>query len=348
MMPYYEGGVSNRVPFRKMFDNKKDMINDFNKYKEFSNVYHSIYAYNEKQDRFDNHGNFVRVSPDYNTAIIDRISLDLDSYNTIRLNGDVIEAYTDDGLLSIRRFADWCEKHNYLREYVFSGGGFYGIVSATGHPLKLRDGMLNLGAKARLQIDPATIGDTSRMMRVLNSFNFGDHRKRFCIPLKEEELSLDYHQIRELAKKPRFRQKYLYGTLSYNLDKFKIDEYKLIKKELFIEIDKNPDAEKILEKYGWDFDDLCDTIKHILSKEYVGHYLRYELIKYLKSIVKMELNDCVNMIAALLKEEGIHSLVEGQAKHAYLRNRQFNPKKLKATGLCPVNCHKCLRLRDLI
>jgi len=345
---FIETGVSHRRPFRKMFISQQEAIKDFNKYKQFSNIYHSIYMFKLKEEKFDKYGNFIRFGPDYNTAIITKISLDLDSYRTMRVNGDVIEVYTDDGLISINKFAEWCEKHDYMREYVFSGGGFYGIIAAKGHPLKLRDGMLKLGQEASLVIDPATVGDTSRMRRVLNSYNFKEHRKCYCIPLKEEELSLDYHQIRKLAQTPRFRQKYIYGTKSYNLEKFKIDSYKLTKKELFVDIEKNLDADKILEKYGWETDDFCDTIKHIISRDYLGHYLRFELIKYLKSVVKMKFTDCVNYINALLGAEGRHSLTEGQAKYVYGRNRVFNPTKLKASGLCPVNCYKCLRLRDLI
>ena len=345
---FIETGVSNRVPFRKMFASKKETNQDFNKYKEFTNVYHSVYWFKNKEEKFDSTGKFIRFGPDYNSAIITKINLDLDSYKTIRLNEEIIEIYEDEGLFSIRKFADWCEKQDYMREYVFSGGGFYGIVSAEGHPLKLRDGMLALGQEANIEIDPATVGDTSRMRRVINSYNFKDHRKCYCIPLREEELLLDYHEIRALAQKPRFRQKFIYGTKSYSLENFKIDSYKLIKKDLFVEIEKNPNADKILNKYGWDTSDFCDTIKHIISKDYLGHYLRFELIKYLKSIVKMEFADTVNYIAALLKEEGKHSLTEGQAKYVYGRNRVFNPTKLRANGLCPANCHKCLRLRDLI
>ena len=99
-----------------------------------------------------------------------------------------------------------------------------------------------------------------------------------------------------------------------------------------------------MRKYGWKTEEFCKPIKHILSMDYLGHYFRYELIKYLKSVVRMELEDLVNFIAAILKEEGIHSFGEGQAKHVYRYNRVFNPKKLKAMGLCPIHCHKCQRL----
>ena len=325
-----------------MFDNKADAIMDFNKYKTYSNIYHSVYWFDKSEEKAK------RIGPDYTTALIDRIVFDLDSYKTIRFNGHIEEVYTSDGLESIRKFRDWCIEHDYARRYVHSGGGFYGILGANGNPLKLRDAMIKITQECEMKTDPATIGDTSRMMRVLNSFNFSEHRKCYAIPLNEEELSLRYEQIHLLAFKPRIREKYIYGTRTFSLEKYKIDKYKINKKELYIKIIKCDDADKILEKYGWKVTDFCDTIKHIISSGYVGHYLRSELIKYFKSIVNMELEDCVNLIACLLGEEGIHSFVEGSAKHIYKNNRVFNPTKLKTMGYCHLNCFKCLKLRMIL
>lgn len=345
---FIETGATGRNPFRKMFTNRQDTILDFNKYKAFTNVYHSSYWFREQEEKFDKSGNFRRWGPDYNTAIIDKIDLDLDSYKTIRHNGDVIEVYTDDGLLAIRKFARWCKEHNYMRRYIFSGGGFRAILKSTGHPLKLRDGMLNIGRDLEIEIDPATVGDTSRMTRVINSFNFGEHRKCYCIPLSEEELNLDYHKIRKIAEEPRFRENFIYGEEPFFLNSFKIDEDKIRKKQLFISLKEDSDADEILAKYGWKTDEFCDPIKHIISMDYVGHYLRWEVIKYLKSVVRMDFEDLLNCLVALLKEAGLHSVCEGQTQHAFIKNRVFSPKKLKAMDFCPPNCYKCKRIINVI
>jgi len=50
---YIETGASGRKPFRKMFSNKTDAVQDFNKYKSFTNVYHSIYWFFEREEKFD-------------------------------------------------------------------------------------------------------------------------------------------------------------------------------------------------------------------------------------------------------------------------------------------------------
>ncbi|KKM68965.1 hypothetical protein LCGC14_1455690, partial [marine sediment metagenome] len=67
-----------------MFSNKRDCIRDINMYKDFSNIYHSIYGFRETEVIF------TREGPNYETANINRIVLDLDSY--IKYNGT--EYYT--------------------------------------------------------------------------------------------------------------------------------------------------------------------------------------------------------------------------------------------------------------
>lgn len=338
---FVETGVSKRPIFRKMFSDRREAIRDFNKWKHISNIYHSVYYYEKKEKKYDIDGNFKRWGPNYTTAIIDKIVFDLDSYEK---NGTE-QHYNQSGIESIRRFANWCRNKGYARRYVFSGGGFYGIIEAKGHPLKLREAMFYIEKEAGLDVDPSVIGDTGRMMRVLNSFNFKQHRQRYCIPLKEEEVFLEWDEICELAKSPRIRSKFLYEGKVFKIDRFRIDQNKVKRKQLSVEIKKNPDANEILGMYGRTLDDLCPAMKHLLSRDHVGHYYRYELIKYFKSVFYIEYEDTVNLLAALLKGEGMHSLVEGQAKFVYTKDRVFNPYKLKKIGICPENCHKCLRLR---
>lgn len=341
---YIETGCDARSVFRQMFKTKREAINDINKWARLGNVYHSIYWYEKQEKKYKLNGDFKRMGPDYTTASIDKIVFDLDSWDKTEEE----QIYNPNGLRSIRNFANWCEKHNYGRKYYFSGGGFYGILTAEGNPLKLRDAMFFVSRDADIDIDPTVIGDTGRMMRVLNSFNFKPERNRYCICLREEELELDFDDIRELAKEPRWDKCFLYGEKWFNIDSFKIDETKIKRKQLKASLHKNADAEKILAKYGWNTDLFCDTIKHILNKEHVGHYLRYELIKYFKTIVRMEYEDCVNLLAIYLGREGVHSFGEKQAEFIYTKNRVFNPAKLKRLGYCDSSCHKCMRLRFVI
>jgi len=174
---YWETGVSSRLPFRVLFPNKKEALTDINRYKHFSNVYHSIYGFRETEMLWD------RESPNYETAHVNRIVLDLDSY----IKHEGVQYYTENGIDSVRKVEKWANKLNLMRQYRFSGGGFYAIFSAKGHPLKLRDFEINLQNKLGIDIDEATIGDTARMMRVTNSFNFKKYRRCYCIPLKVEE-----------------------------------------------------------------------------------------------------------------------------------------------------------------
>lgn len=335
---FYETGVSSRYPFRLLFNSKQEALADINNYKDFSNVYHSIYGFRETEKLFD------RESPNYETAHIDKIVLDLDSY----IKHKDVQYYTENGIDSVRRTRDWTKELNLMRQYRFTGGGFNTIFSAKGHPLKLRDFEINLQNQLEIDIDESTIGDTARMMRVTNSFNFKPHRRCYCIPLKEEELDLSYEQIKKLAEHPRMNERYIYGTETYDFSNCKIDESKIRLKKIKIDLKDNVQANDILSEYGWEQSDFCDGIKRVLSKGHVGNYLRYELIKYFKTVVWMNLEDTMRVMVALLKKEGKHSAMEKQAWYVYRRNYVFNPEKLKGLGYCSPDCDRsCMRKRNL-
>ena len=336
---YWETGVSSRIPYRVMFPNKREALADINKYKHFSNVYHSIYGCRETEILWDS-----RESPNYETAHINRVVLDLDSY--IKHNG--VQYYTENGSDSVRKVEEWANERNLMRQYRFSGGGFYAIFAAKGHPLKLRDFEINLQNKLLIDIDEATIGDTARMMRVTNSFNFKEHRRCYCIPLKVEELDLPYEKIKKLAESPRMGQRYIYGTETYDFSFAKLDQSKIRLKKIKIDIKENVQASDILGEYGWEQDDFCDGIKRVLSKGHIGNYLRYELIKYFKTIIQMSLEDAMRIMVSLLGKEGRHSAIEKQAWYVYRKNYVFNPQKLQGLGYCSPDCDKsCMSKRYL-
>ena len=336
---FWETGVSSRIPYRVLFNNKQDALADINRYKDFSNVYHSIYGFRETENLWGD-----RESPNYETAHINRIVLDLDSY----IKHDGVQYYTENGIDSVRKVEEWANRLNLLRQYRFSGGGFYAIFSAKGHPLKLRDFEINLGNQLDIHIDESTIGDVARMMRVTNSFNFKKYRRCYCIPLKIEELSLPYEKIKKLAETPRMGERYIYGTETYDFSNSKIDKSKIRLKKIKIDLKENVKADDILAEYGWERSDFCDGIKRVLSKGHVGNYLRYELIKYFKSVVKMELGDTMRLMVTLLKKEGKHSAIEKQAWYVYRGSYVFNPEKLESLGYCTVDCDKsCMDKRNL-
>ena len=335
---YWETGVSSRIPFRVMFNNKQEALADVNKYKGYSNVYHSIYGFRDTETIF------TREAPNYETAHINRVVLDLDSY--IKHNG--VQYYTENGIDSARKVEKWAGKLNLLREYRFSGGGFYAIFAAKGHPLKLRDFEINLQNKLDIDIDEATIGDTARMMRVTNSFNFKPYRRCYCIPITIEELDLPFEKIRKLAQKPRMGKRFIYGEETYDFSYAKIDQTKIKLKQIKIDLRENVQANDILDEYGWEQIDFCDGIKRILSKGHIGNYLRYELIKYFRNVVGVSLEDNIRLMVALLKKEGKHSFHEKQAIYVYRRGYVFNPEKLKGLGYCSADCDRaCIAWRNL-
>lgn len=344
---FIESGSSARaLNFRKMFDNVVDLERDLNKYKTFSNIYHSIYWFRETEKKLN------RIGPNYETALINRVVLDMDAFEKtrIRKGNKEFESYTPRALDDMRKLEEWAEEKDLIRKYRLSGGGFYFIFSARGHPLKLRDFEINLQNELNIRIDISTIGDTSRMMRATNSFNFKEHRNCYCIPIKREELYWKFEDIKRLAEKPRFEE-FVYGNNIHDFSNCKIDKEKIKLKRLKFTLTNGEkyDANKILLNYGWELDDFCPTIKGILSLGHVGNALRFEVLKYLKTIVKVKYEDAVKILASILKEEGYHSAVEGQARYVYAKDKQFNPDwKLKQLGYCDPNCDYCKKMKNIV
>ena len=50
---FIETGATVRIPFRKMFSSTNEALRDINKYKSYSNVYHSIYWFRETEDKWE-------------------------------------------------------------------------------------------------------------------------------------------------------------------------------------------------------------------------------------------------------------------------------------------------------
>lgn len=352
-MPYCESGVSARIPFRTVFKSLADLNKDLNKWRTYSNIYHSIYWFREKEEKYDFLTGKTYEGCNYESAIINKVVLDIDAFEKteIKKTGKKYETYTAKALEDIRALSGWGRRFDISREYRFSGGGFYFIFKAIGHPLKLRDFEINLRNELEIDIDESTIGDTSRMMRVTNSYNFKDYRKCYCIPLREKELDLNYEEIHELAMNPRYRKRFVYGKKKHDFSESKIDKEKIKLKALKINLNNinKGDADDILYDYGWSVEDFCECIKGILSMNHVGNYLRWEIIRYLKSVVRASFPDCVKLMVALLGAEGIHSATEKQAKYAYQSDKKFNPDwKLKPLGYCQNNCHLCKDLQNIV
>jgi len=174
---YIETGVKGRQPFRRYFSSKPDALRDLNKYRKYRDIYHTVYWFTDLERKYNHKGKYVKNGPDYHTALIDKIVFDLDAYKTEETTE--IEYYDPKALESIRKLNEWAKEKNIRREMRFSGGGFHFIIAAIGHPLRLKDGTVKILHEVDIESDPSVIGDTAQLLRVRNSFNFGDHRKCF-------------------------------------------------------------------------------------------------------------------------------------------------------------------------
>lgn len=169
-----------------------------------ANIYISTYWYGQ----IINENGFTK--PNYFSAHIDKMFFDIDKENFFE---------------NTMRFHEFLEEKKILHRVNFSGHGFHVIVyikpiEGINKKIILFNAMKYLDEKLKINAEKKTFGDIARIRRLENSFNFG--AKRFCIPLDEESIKLNFEQIKERAKKPQY---YIHYFGSKLLDVSKIGEF---------------------------------------------------------------------------------------------------------------------------
>jgi hypothetical protein len=150
-----------------------------------SDIYLSVYAFDRVPD-----GKIDRES-----ARIDKVFFDLDP------------DLTDHWFVDMMRMHAWCESRDILHRCHFSGNGAHVFIFTTSNILHKREAIGNfqrwLAKDLDLHLDKRVIGDTSRICRYPNSYNFKG--RRYCIPLPQSvlnpKLTIDWiyqHATRQL------------------------------------------------------------------------------------------------------------------------------------------------------
>jgi hypothetical protein len=157
-------------------------------------IYTTVYSF-EKLD-----GN----KPDYGSAVIDKIFFDFDE---------------DDSFDNVKELHKKLKNLDLLHTIFFSGGGFHVYVFVKlDNSLPSDKKSLAITKIAKLLAkgyDEVCTGDLARLTRLPNTFNF--KRKRFCVPVSEEDLNLglDFIKAKAKAQQPSF---YFYGNKILNLN----------------------------------------------------------------------------------------------------------------------------------
>ena len=149
------------------------------------------------------------------------------------------------------------------------------------------------------------------------------------------------------------------GTFSLGSGTFYFDELELTtatKLQLGEYTKRLAPCENILQEYGLDWDvDFCETMQRIITSDEPSNFERMQLLKYLKSVVKVPFVDAdneektvMNLMYNMLnnKKKAVHSNKMAEARSVYKMDRRFHPAKLRALGYCPQNCSKCLEKRN--
>ncbi len=341
-MKYMETYCETRIPHRLMWNNEVDVTNDINRYIGFANVSHSIWWYREKEQKYTKDGIPSRIGPVYESAIIDRLFFDIDIIDKDgNVDYDEYEKY--------KRIVEFIIRGNFISSISYTGGGFQILIRCREFPAHNYTGAFLYMCEKQIGISYKEIIDLARLKRVVGSFNFGrdgkSERNCFCISLKEEEWLLNPMGIRTLAQIQR-KKTYWVGTEIYHIKGIKefADKIQLDKRT---EFSVSSNVDQILHKYGFDYTDLCPSIRSMIEQPHVHHFERLEIIKYLRTICGILYGDMVILLPKLLSAkhgittDGGHSVIEKQPDSIYARNMWFNPYPLKQKGYCDPNCHKC-------
>ncbi len=235
----------------------------------------------------------------------------------------------DDDLESVRKFVNYLISKDIKFELYHSGGGHhvYVHVAGEGDGQNLRILQLSLLNECKAICDMHVVGDTQRVSRIPNSWNFKSNT--YCIPIRPEELG------KEDGSKQRF-ERFIYGIKLLDLSTYTESNYGYLKPEIVPNLKLTND---IL---------LIPCIKNIISKHNPRHDERFLLAVYLSFVIRngkdlynFESGDIIEKIIDYLKQNALHWLDFNEREtRYYLRNiipkfnLVVNCKFIKSKGCC--------------
>lgn len=312
---------------RRIVSDVREFLDVVNRYNGKKRLFVSVYNY---------------TSPEhYDDIVLDKIFFDFDDEETMM-----------DDVINLHKY---CMKHNYKHIMFFSGKGFhFYILTKNGEKLFspkecLYNAHLFFIKKLNINVDEKIIGDIARMATIPNTFNL--KRKRFCIPISEEDLEKGYDYIREKAKSQNFKY-IIYGKRLFDISKFDVENKN---NNFFIPgiSSKSNFSNSILAKNMPEIDDsvvdcVPPCIKNLLlaGKEgkHIGWKERGYIICYFRDYEGLLLNEMVALLKKFLNARDFrHSVIEEkQPQYLYrdfVRDRVIFPscEKLKEEGVCKIN-----------
>lgn len=343
---YYETFIPYRNPKRKFFEGFNRTWQNAKWWSKGGfDSYISCYGY-KKLIRDGRSRGFERdLLPDYTSAKIDKVLLDIDFIDPAGNFRDVS--------IDARKIDRWASKNDYRRRWTFTGGGYHCLISARGSTSNVESSHYYLANKLGVRIDNGA-SHTAIFRRVPGSRN--TKRKCYVIPIAKEDLVLKYGDLIQMAQSPRKPgTKFTVGKETWFIESIEVSNCKREFKKKYSRKVNVKEKNKILEDYGLDWEiDFCPAIKHLITKEAPGNLDRLIIIRYLKSVLHVpfvsvldENKTVMNLLYNILdnKNKAMHSIKSKESECIYKRDRKFHPYKLRMQGLCPHGCNKCLEKR---
>ena len=212
----------------------------------------------------------------------------------------------------------------YIR---FSGRGFHIFVLAKNEVLKqpklaIKKWVKDLHRRTNTHSDPAVVGDTRRVSRILGTKNL--KTGLYCIPVSYRQIcTLCYEDICDMAKKYDGTLDYIIGQNVISLLPF--DEDLVLVKE-----DVSLDNINFSTKFP-------PCIEYLLSISDLGYHERRELIIYLRDDGYTE-EEVVKILESHLSHEKFIHCIEEEHQVSYLFGREdilfSNCESQKCNGIC--------------
>lgn len=263
--------------------------------------------------------------PSADTAIIKKFffDFDYDSENPTKCLED------------IQTLHEWLNKKKYGHSIFFSGRGFHCFVKAMfsktpkNAQVAIRKCFYSLMDSLDIRSDSTY--DIMRVARLPNTLN--TKSKRFCIPLKENEIYWNYDEIANLARAPRNIQNYINGgyldLTKYDCFEFSEDE---INKLDGIEIDEEMDV---------NLSEFPPCVRNLFNKKILNYRERFIIILAFKELCYPQ-KVLVSFLKKILDPKKFYHCIyeENQVEYLYSRSDLFFPScaTLKGEGFCYGPC----------
>jgi len=238
---YKDFAIPERI---KKCSTEEELLELINRYNGTTNVYSSIYWYDIlSKDEF---GNEIRK------AKIDKVCFDI-----------------DEDPISAKKLSTYLLEQDLKFKIYHSGRGwhFYVYSVGEGNASNLRIAQLSILHASGANADMHLIGDTSRILRIPNTWNF--RSKSYCVPTRVEDIGT----VEEIGREQRFLE-ISYGSKYLDLSTYTEDKFEYIKSDVIANMHINTNIK------------LIPCIRNAVQKINPNQNERYCIVVYLSNAIR--------------------------------------------------------------